>query len=169
MPDRESRVIDRAWIVSHIPHQGGMCLLDRVERWDEQCIVCVTDTHRLADNPLRAGNRLGIANAIEYAAQAMAVHGALLLGESEAPKAGYLTSVRDVRWHRDRLDDIAGPLHVSAQRLSGNSINVLYGFEVHADALLLISGRASVVLDVAGLQVLSNKQDSNKQDSDTQE
>jgi hypothetical protein len=48
----------------------------------------------LPDNPLRAAGSLGVANAIEYAAQAMAVHGALLGGSDGAPQAGYLTSVR---------------------------------------------------------------------------
>jgi predicted hotdog family 3-hydroxylacyl-ACP dehydratase len=151
--------IDRDWIARHIPHQGSMCLLDSVESWGEETIVCRTSTHRLLENPLRANGSLGIATAIEYAAQAMAVHSALLRGESEmleeselpgqtaAPKSGYLTSVRDVRWQRARLDDIAQDLQISVRRFSGNEINVLYDFEIHADTLLLMQGRASVMLN----------------------
>ena len=70
--------LDRAWIASHIPHQGSMCLLDYVEAWDRERIRCRASSHRAADNPLRAYGRLGAACGIEYAAQAMAVHGALL-------------------------------------------------------------------------------------------
>jgi len=143
-------MIARDWIAAHIPHQGTMCLLDAVDSWDADHIVCRTGSHRLADNPLRAAGNLGVANAIEYAAQAMAVHGALLAGEGDAPKAGYLTSVRDVRWHRAHFDDLAGELSIRADRLSGNEINVLYRFEVAAGDAVLISGRAGVMLDASG-------------------
>lgn len=151
MIDPNARSIDREWIARHIPHQGSMCLLDGVESWDDDNIVCVTRSHLLAENPLRVNGSLGIANAIEYAAQAMAVHSALLLGEAETPKSGYLTSVRDVRWYRSRFDDIAQDLKISVHRFSGNESNVLYDFEIHADALLLIQGRASVMLNAAAL------------------
>jgi predicted hotdog family 3-hydroxylacyl-ACP dehydratase len=70
--------LDRAWIESRIPHHGPMCLLDEVIGWDTERITCISGSHRSADNPLRARGRLGIACGIEYAAQAMAVHGALV-------------------------------------------------------------------------------------------
>jgi predicted hotdog family 3-hydroxylacyl-ACP dehydratase len=141
-------MIDHQWIAAHIPHQGTMCLLESVEHWSASEICCTALSHRDANNPLRADGRLGISNGIEYAAQAMAVHGALLAGDAEPAKSGYLVSVRDVRWHRQRLDDIDSPLRIRATRLSGNDINVLYHFEVEADGPLL-SGRASVILDAA--------------------
>jgi predicted hotdog family 3-hydroxylacyl-ACP dehydratase len=144
-------MLDRAWIMAHIPHQGSMCLLDAVERWDADEIVCRALSHPAADNPLRAAGRLGIANIIEYAAQAMAVHGALLAGDAAPPKAGYLTSVRDVRWQRASLDDLSEPLILHAQRLSGSEINALYRFEARAGDELLASGRIGVVLDAAAL------------------
>ncbi len=152
MNDLAAHVIDREWIARHIPHQGTMCLLDGVKSWDDENIVCVASSHRRVENPLRADGSLGIANAIEYAAQAMALHSALLLRESETPKSGYLTSVRDVRWYRSRFDDVPQNLKISAHRFSGSEINVLYDFEIHADALLLIQGRASVMLDAAGFR-----------------
>ena len=74
-----------------------MCLLDEVLSWDLQRISCRSASHRAADNPLRAHGRLGAACAIEYAAQTVAVHGALL----QCPPAsgsgfGMLTSARRV-------------------------------------------------------------------------
>jgi predicted hotdog family 3-hydroxylacyl-ACP dehydratase len=54
-----------------------MCLLDRVVHWDSQRIHCRASSHRSADNPLRSRDQLSAACGIEYAAQAMAVHGAL--------------------------------------------------------------------------------------------
>ena len=139
--------LDRAWLLAHIPHQGSMCLLERVEAWDDQHIRCTAGSHRLSDNPLRDQGRLGVACGIEYAAQAMAAHGALLLAADQAPRAGYLTSVRSVMLAVDRLDDIASDLLVEAQRLSGDDNNILYGFSVSAGGRELLSGRATVVLD----------------------
>ena len=55
-----------------------MCLLDAVLDWDDARITCRATSHADPANPLRADGRLGAANGIEYAAQAMAVHGALL-------------------------------------------------------------------------------------------
>src|SRR5690349_3882547 len=100
-------MLDRDWIASHIPHQGSMCLLDSVQSWDADKIACQASSHRLPDHPLRAYGRLGAACAIEYAAQAMAVHGALTGSAATAPKAGYLVSARSVQLLVERLDDIA--------------------------------------------------------------
>lgn len=141
--------LDRAWIASHIPHQGTMCLLEQVDSWDRDHIRCRSTTHRHSDNPLRGHGVLGSACGIEYAAQAMAVHGALLAAENETPKAGYLTSVRSVVVHVPRLDDIEAALEVEAERLSGDDNTILYGFAVRAAGRLLLEGRAAVVLNAA--------------------
>lgn len=138
--------LDQAWIAAHIPHQGAMCLLDAVEQWDAEAIVCRASSHRRSDNPLRAADRLGIANGIEFAAQAMAVHGALLAADDAAPTVGFLTSVREVQWQRPRLDDIASDLMVHAQRISGSANSLLYQFELRADEAVVLRGRASVLL-----------------------
>jgi predicted hotdog family 3-hydroxylacyl-ACP dehydratase len=144
-------VLDHAWIAAHIPHQGSMCLLDTVREWSADAIVCTAISHVDPANPLRANDRLGTANGIEYAAQAMAVHGALLAGHDGAPRQGYLTSVRGVTLHVARLDDLAGELLVRAEHLSGDAHNILYQFSVcHADRCLL-EGRAAVVLDASTL------------------
>lgn len=144
-------MLDHAWIAAHIPHKGSMCLLDTIEFWNEVEIVCLASSHRLKDNPLRADGILGIANGIEYAAQCMAAHGALLANDDETASVGFLTSVRDVQWHRMRLDDIDSDLTVCAERISGNEVNILYRFGVHAEGITLLSGRASVMLNAEGL------------------
>jgi predicted hotdog family 3-hydroxylacyl-ACP dehydratase len=139
--------LDRAWIASRIPHKHRMCLLDGVVEWDEARVVCRATSHRDADNPLRAHGRLGVACGIEYAAQAMAVHGALLAAEGAPPRIGYLTSVREVALHASRLDDVVADLEIEALRHSGDGNNVLYRFTVRADHRELLRGRAAVVLD----------------------
>ena len=146
--------LNRAWIESRIPHHGRMCLLDEVVAWSAARISCRSSTHREADNPLRAYGRLGIACGIEYAAQAMAVHGALVAASSPAdrgaPLAGFLAAVRDVRWHSLSLDDVRGDLICDAVRMAGDATTALYEFELRSEAALLLRGRATVVFD-AGL------------------
>ena len=139
--------LDHGWIAAHIPHQGSMCLLDRVLEWSEQRIVCEAVGHADPANPLRDAGRLGAATGVEYAAQAMAVHGALLAQSDAAPTQGYLTSVRGLSLHVERLDDVAGPLRVTAERLSGDVRLILYQFSLYCGERCLIEGRASVVLD----------------------
>lgn len=140
-------MLDRTGIAARIPHAGNMCLLDAVEMWDSDRIICCTQSHRCADNPLRSAGSLGITIGIEYAAQAMAVHGALLAGNESAPAAGFLVSVREVHWHRDRLDDVTDDLIVRADRISATPMNILYTFAISVDNATLISGRAAVIVD----------------------
>ena len=139
-------MLDRAAIAARIPHQGSMCLLDAVLAWDSGQIHCRASSHRQPDNPLRAAARLGAACGIEYAAQAMAVHGALLAPEGAPPRPGYLASVRSVQLAVDRLDDLPQDLDIVAERLSGDEHNILYLFRVEHAGDLLLSGRAAVML-----------------------
>ncbi|PZO18336.1 MAG: 3-hydroxylacyl-ACP dehydratase [Burkholderiales bacterium] len=140
-------VLNHDGIAARIPHQGTMCLLDAVTEWSADHIVCRAVGHTDPAHPLRAAGRLGAANGIEYAAQAMAVHGALVAGAHAAPRQGYLTSVRSVTLHAERLDDLQGPLSVRAERVSSDVNNVLYRFSLHHGERCLVEGRAAVVLD----------------------
>ncbi len=140
--------LNREWIEAHIPHHGRMCLLDEVLDWDAQRISCRIGGHRAEDHPLRAHGRLGIVCGIEFAAQAMAVHGALVADGSKAkPKAGFLASVRDARLHVLRLDDVQTDLICDAVRIAGDQGTALYEFELRTAVMCLMSGRATVVLD----------------------
>lgn len=149
-----SQKLDHVWIAKHIPHQGSMCLLKNVQTWNQEGIVCHADSHRLPDNPLRAHDQLGISCGIEYAAQAMAVHGALLApSNSTRPKVGYLVSVRGVSMFATRLDDIQSDLLISATCIMASENNMLYQFSVSANDQLLIEGRAAVVLNADALAI----------------
>jgi predicted hotdog family 3-hydroxylacyl-ACP dehydratase len=147
--------LNRTWIERNIPHRGRMCLLDEVIEWDPHHIRCRSSTHRLPDHPLRSQGRLGIACGIEYAAQAMAVHGALAGGAAAAgnggmdarPEAGFLAGVRDVRLHALRLDDIETDLICEAVLVAGDRGSALYEFTLRSEAQPLLSGRATVVFD----------------------
>jgi predicted hotdog family 3-hydroxylacyl-ACP dehydratase len=148
-------LMNRAWIAARIPHQAGMCLLDEVLDFDNRGIRCRTGTHRASDNPLRAHGRLGAACGIEYAAQAMALHGALALDSQNSSAAapsrvGLLASVREVRQRVLRLDDVESDILCEVRHVAGDGFTALYEFELRDGARMLLSGRASVVLDAGG-------------------
>ncbi len=137
-------LIDKLAIARLIPHAGAMCLLDGVLSWDEARICCIARSHQSPDNPLRRNGQLGILCGVEYAAQTMALHGALVSGNPGL--SGYLASVRSVRCAADRLDLVPGDLGVEAERLHSEAGRAIYRFRVyHADRVLL-DGRAAVVL-----------------------
>ena len=144
--------LDAAGIARRIPHAGRMCLLDRLLAWSPQSIVCEATGHTATDHPLRSASGLLAPAAIEYAAQAMALHGALI-HEAQAdpgagPTPGFLASVRGVQLHVPRLDTLTGrACMVRAERLAGEGQHILYRFTVHAGARPVAEGRAAVVLN----------------------
>ena len=142
------QTMDQAGIACRIPHSGTMCLLERLESWDANRIHCTTRTHTRPDNPLRTASGLLSPNLVEYAAQAMALHGGLLAPEDSEPSAGFLASARNVRLAVERIDEVAGALHVHAERVSGDATQILYEFAVKdGQGRALAEGRAVVVLN----------------------
>ena len=144
-------LISKAEIARLIPHAGSMCLLDGVLAWDATKIKCFSRTHSAATNPLRMGEQLPALCGIEYAAQAMAVHGGLSGSVGSQPRAGYLASLREVICHVARLDNLMGDLIVEAEQLMGDETHVIYQFAVQVGAIAVLTGRAAVVLDAGVL------------------
>ena len=147
--------LSRDAIAALIPHQGAMCLLEEVLYADEDGIVCRAVNHRDAGHPLRDEDILSAVCGIEYAAQAMAVHGALMEKAVERTvekvvsargRGGMLAAARNVIFNVERLDDIADDLIVSARKLLAEDGRLLYEFALHAGGRELVRGRASVVL-----------------------
>ena len=138
--------IDKAQIRTLIPQSDLMCLLDEVMQWNDRSIVCVTNTHRDPDNPLRRDGLLSALHAFEYGAQAAAVHGGLRArsaGTTAAP--GYLAALRDGRLQVTRLDHIHLPLRVCATRLFGDRANTVYEFLISASMAVIAEGRVIIV------------------------
>lgn len=140
--------LDHAGIARLIPHSGSMCLLERLDAWDPQQIHCSAASHRDCTNPLRTATGLLAPCAIEYAAQAMALHGALIGQEAgTAARPGFLASARGVQFHRLRLDDLPGPLDIEATRQAGDAQQILYSFRITHAGKPVCDGRATVVLN----------------------
>lgn len=139
-------MIQRDALCELIPHAGSMCLLSGVVEWDEQHIVCLAESHRDPNNPLCAEGGLKALHGIEYAAQAMAVHGGLCAqARGEQSGGGFLAALRDVRLEVERLDGISAPLRIEASEQMRAGGSFIYDFEVSADGRPLLSGRATVM------------------------
>lgn len=141
-------MLDHAGIAARIPHHGRMCLLHSLDRWSADSVLCSAISHTDPANPLRSASGLLAPAAIEYAAQAMALHGGLAAAEGSPPTPGFLASVRGVKLHVPRLDGVPGALSVSAQKLAGDERQAMYAFALHSAAgALLVEGRATVILN----------------------
>ena len=140
--------LDRAAIARLVPHAGAMCLLDRALAWDAEGIRCESDGHRDPANPLRRDGMLPAICGVEYALQAMALHGALTAPDGAAQPPGYLSSLRDVSLDGGaaRLDTLAGPLGLHAHALAAEAGGFIYRFKVEGGGRVLLSGQAAIIL-----------------------
>jgi len=143
-------LIEREELASLIPHTGLMCLNDAVLEWDQSSIVCLSRSHLRKDNPLYKNNKLSVLHAIEYCAQAMAIHGGLLAREKgKTLENGYLAAVRNVELSHRRLDEIEEDLISSATQLMAQGGSMVYEFKMHycKDDIKvnIASGRATVI------------------------
>ena len=136
--------LDHAAIAARIPHTGRMCLLDRVLHWDAQGIRCSATSHRDKDNPLREGAGLAALAAIEYAAQAAAVHSALLLDEV-APRSGVLAALKNVTATRQWLHEIADDIVIEANLLHSDPAGGVFAFAVMAGEARVLSGQFTLM------------------------
>lgn len=142
--------LSRAELERLLPHRGAMCLLDSVAAWDDARIDCRATSHRSPGNPLRLNGRLPAVAAIEYAAQAMALHGGLRALPGRDPIPGYLAAARGVLLHVATLESIEADLEVSATCLASDASGLAYAFTVKAGAQPVAEGRATVVLRAHG-------------------
>ncbi|MBF0263671.1 MAG: phosphotransferase [Gammaproteobacteria bacterium] len=144
-----SKPIKKKEIKKLIPHSGNMCLIEEVLEADKQSLKARSQTHLSENNPLRVNGQIHIVNAVEYAAQAMAIHGALLsLKDSDevVVKQGYIVSLRNINTYIEYLPVSESDLLVAINLLMGSETGYSYEFEVKNKNNLLISGRISIFL-----------------------
>ncbi|MEO8747383.1 MAG: phosphotransferase, partial [Rhodanobacter sp.] len=84
---------------------------------------------------------------VEFGAQAMAVHGALLARAQgvEAARPGLLVSLRDVQLLVEYVDTLQGSLDVHAECLHADPGGAQYRFQVEHAGRMLVSGCATVI------------------------
>jgi predicted hotdog family 3-hydroxylacyl-ACP dehydratase len=136
----------REAIARLVPHQGRMCLWQRVVAADDRRIALQAFDHADPAHPLRHRDRLHAVHLCEYGAQAMAVHGGLRAAAGGgAARPGLLVALRGVTLQRDRIDDLDGPLDGEAEVLIESETGWQYAFVIrHADAVIA-EGRAAVI------------------------
>lgn len=135
---------DAAAIARLVPHQGAMCLLDAALACDATRILCTSMRHRDPANPLRRDGLLPAICGVEFALQAMALHGALTAGAPQP--TGFVSSLRDVALQATRLDDLPGALRIEAEALVAESGGFIYRFSVSHAGGMLLSGQAAIIL-----------------------
>jgi predicted hotdog family 3-hydroxylacyl-ACP dehydratase len=121
-------MLSRAQIEALVPHAGSMCLLDRVLQWDETRIVCHAAAPE-SGHPLATTQGVPVIAAVEYAAQATALHGALLDGRRKA-RNGMLAKLADVELFAQWLDESSGALDIQAELLVRGTSGCTYSFMV---------------------------------------
>lgn len=140
------KTLDRVGIAARVPHQGASCLLDRMCYWDAHSIVCETQSHLLAGHPYRVNGNLSAVCAVEYAAQAFALHASLKSSEPDAVlRLGYLAAVRELLLSVPSLHVCLGTLTITAKELAAESRKLLYAFSVLHQDTVIAQGRAAVV------------------------
>ena len=140
-------LIEKSELCGLIPHAGTMCLLGGVLDWDEDSITCIATSHLDADNPLRHAGQLASVHLLEYGAQSIAVHGALLARRSGTTQgSGYLAALQAVELQREYLDGITTPLEIRAQRIASAAECLLYSFGISTGPHMLATARATIFL-----------------------
>ena len=126
-----------------IPHSGSMRLLDRVLAHSREQTVCAIDP---ADSELfrDADGRVPAWVAVEYMAQGVAAHGALLDGVS-SPRPGFLVGAKRVTLHRDSFATDES-LEVSARILQRVGRLASLACELRSGGELVAEGTLSVFI-----------------------
>jgi len=132
-------MLNREQIQRRVPHAGSMCLLDAVTAWDATTIACDAAAPT-ARHPLVRDGGVPTVAAVEYAAQATAVHGSLL-DEHDRPRDGMLAKLSEVELAPGHID---GALQVQAELLSRVASGCMYSFSVHDAKRCCARGRLLV-------------------------
>ena len=120
-----------------------MCFLDAVTYWDAHSITCSAAAPD-ENHPLLRNGKVPAIAAAEYAAQATALHGALL-DAATTPRAGMLAKLSDVEVHRAWFPADERTLSVQATLISRTLGGCLYSFDVASTHQPIASGRLIVV------------------------
>lgn len=137
-----SGYIGREAVEKMLPHAADMCLIDSVTRWDERSIECLGACDSL-DHPLLSDGQLSATAAIEYAAQATAVHG-FLLSHGGVAQFGVLAKLTDISLGATVIDPVHSPLQIYAELIARTDAGCIYNFEVKGARLAIASGRLMI-------------------------
>jgi len=133
--------LQRSDIARLIPHSGSMCLLDSVAHFTEEEIVCTSTSHRDRKNPLCEAGEIPVLALVEYAAQAAAVHAALVGAGIGDERIALLGAVKDIVFDNGSVSSRIAQLQIAATALLQTTDGAVYRFTVEGDGEALVTGR----------------------------
>jgi predicted hotdog family 3-hydroxylacyl-ACP dehydratase len=155
--DSSVQKLDAKKLSDLIPHKGPMVLLDWVEEWDDDHILCSTRSHVSKQNPLRINDALSTIHSIEYGAQAASLHTALLSVKYEKPLVGieqfgaittaFLAIVREFHFSELNLNDCDDVMMVRAYAPNIGPRLLQYQVRVEIQNQVLAHGVISLVVE----------------------
>ncbi len=134
--------INKPEIEKLIPHAGKMCLIDQVECWNQDTIICHSLTHLHPDNPLQMNNQLSSIHLLEYGAQSIAIHGGLL---RKAKMPGFLAAIRHAEFFIDRIDNLDTEIIINTKAEVKTDAGAVYEFIISTNKKILLTSRATVI------------------------
>lgn len=141
-----------------LPHADSMCLIDQVMSWDNNNLTAQSKSHLSPDNPLSKDGSISSIIGVEYAAQTMAIHAALLYSQNSHLKqkksGGYLATIRNIKIDSDFLYSAQAAPQNSHQQALIISVTLLmsdiqgysYTFTISSNHLELLSGQLTLFL-----------------------
>ena len=142
-----------------IPHRGVSLLIDRVIAYDGKATTCLVDLEKQTWMK-QADGSLPNWLVVEYMAQCMAVHEAILAWlEGRRPDLGLLAAVSDLKIHEPILAP-GQTLRVRATRLRGSRAVKAFTHGCHAfgeNKETIAEGRITVALKIPELEASPEK------------
>ena len=140
-----------------LPHKPPMLLLATVESWDAASIQCTATSQNDALNPLRINGRVASVHAMEYGAQAAAIHLSLLAETAAEPVAElepyspdrivFLGIVRDFELVEQYLDEQADAvMQIRSELVSIAPRLFQYRVSAHIAGKLCAQGIISLII-----------------------
>jgi predicted hotdog family 3-hydroxylacyl-ACP dehydratase len=136
-------ILNASEIEQCLPHAGKMSLLESVIETSQRHLKASAISHYQQDNPLLLNGQLSIIHGVEYAAQAMAVHGFLL---SDSRAKGYIATLRSINMSVRYFPNRTFPLMIEVEQLIRHKQGFTYQFIIHCEQTRLISGKITVFL-----------------------
>lgn len=122
----KSSRLSKQEISSLLPHGENLCLLDQIESWDAKTLIASTTSHTKTNNPFYRDGALPAVAMVEYAAQATAVHAALIA--SGPPGLRLIGALRNNHLPACPLSEFAQPIVVEVCIQLSSSQGAVYTF-----------------------------------------
>lgn len=123
-------------IATLIPHGRGMSMISEVVAWDANTIHCRSDRLSEPENPLSENGELTAIVLIEYAAQAAAVHGALLNSALGENRPAYIGAVKNIELFVQQANNRES-IDIHADCLMNNGAGAIYEVAIQQQQMLL--------------------------------